>query len=50
MIEEVFKLNSDDEYVSDVYYDLKKSLTSYKDIDEAYENLKIERGVKDECR
>lgn len=43
MIEEVFKLD-DDEYVSDVFYDLRKKLIDYKEIDEAYENLGLERS------
>lgn len=42
MIEEVFELE-DDEYVSDVYYDLKEDLITYKEIDKAYENLELER-------
>ena len=40
MIEKVFKLD-DDEYVSHVYCKLSKELISYKEIDEAYENLKL---------
>lgn len=47
VIEEVFKLD-DDEYVSDVYYDLEQSLISYKEIDEAYENLGLERRIPEE--
>ena len=46
MIEEVFKLD-DDEYVSDVYYKLREDLISYKEIDEAYENLNIQREEKE---
>ncbi len=42
MITEVFKLE-DDDYVSDVYYELRKRLISYKEIEDAYENLGIER-------
>lgn len=41
MITEVFKLE-DEDYVSDCYYDLRKGLISYKEIDEAYENLGLE--------
>lgn len=42
MITKVFKLE-DDEYVGDAWYDLKKDLITYKEIDEAYENLGLER-------
>ena len=43
MITEVFELE-DDEYVSDVYYELRKGLINYKEIDDAYENLGLERS------
>lgn len=43
MIQEVFELE-DDEYVSDVFYELRKNLVGYKEIDDAYENLEIERS------
>lgn len=42
MIEEVFEL-SDDEFISDVYYELKEGLITYKEVDEAYENIGLER-------
>ncbi len=42
MITEIFELD-DDEYVSDIYYDLRTALITYKEIDEAYENLDLER-------
>lgn len=42
MIEEVFEL-SDDEFVSDVYYELEEGLITYKEVDEAYENIGLER-------
>lgn len=42
MITEVFKLE-DEDYVSDVWDDLRKNLIAYKEIDEAYENLGLER-------
>ncbi|MCI9245572.1 MAG: hypothetical protein HFJ30_00220 [Clostridia bacterium] len=51
MIEEVFELNSDEysqDYVYDVYSELSSYLTSYKEIDEAYENLGIERKISNE--
>ena len=37
MIQEIFELE-DDEYISDVFYELRKNLISYKEIDDAYEN------------
>lgn len=43
MIQEIFELE-DDEYVSDVYYELRKGLINYKEIDDAYENLGLERS------
>lgn len=43
MIQEVFKLE-DDDYVSDVFYELRKFLVGYKEIDDAYENLGLERS------
>lgn len=43
MIKEVFELE-DDEYISDVFYELRKGLINYKEIDEAYENLGLERS------
>lgn len=42
MIEEVFGLD-DKDYASDVWYNLRKGLIDYKEIDEAYENLGLER-------
>lgn len=46
MIQEVFELEDleDDEYISDVFYELRKTLIGYKEIDEAYENLGLERS------
>lgn len=44
MIEEVFELE-DDEYISDVFYELRKILINYKEIDDAYENLGLERSA-----
>lgn len=43
MIEEVFELE-DDEYISDVFYELRKGLINYKEIDDVYENLGLERS------
>lgn len=43
MIQEIFELE-DDEYISDVFYKLRKDLISYKEIDDAYENLGLERS------
>jgi hypothetical protein len=43
MIQEIFELE-DDEYISDVFYELRKNLISYKEIDDAYENLGLERS------
>lgn len=43
MIQEIFELE-DDEYVSDVYYELRKGLINCKEIDDAYENLGLERS------
>ncbi len=43
MIQEIFELE-DDEYVSDVFYELRKILINYKKIDDAYENLGLERS------
>nr|DAT86530.1 MAG TPA: hypothetical protein [Caudoviricetes sp.] len=43
MIEEVFELE-DDEYISDVFYKLRKGLINYKEIDDAYEHLGLERS------
>ena len=47
MIQEVFELEDleDDEYISDVFYELRKTLIGYKEIDEAYENLGLERSA-----
>ena len=42
-IEEVFELE-DDEYISDVFYELRKGLINYKEIDDAYEHLGLERS------
>ena len=43
MIQEIFELE-DDEYISDVFYELRKNLINYKEIDDAYENLGLERS------
>ena len=43
MIQEIFELE-DDEYVSNVYYELRKTLVGYKEIDDAYENLELKRS------
>lgn len=43
MIQEIFELE-DDEYISDVFYKLRKNLINYKEIDDAYENLGLERS------
>lgn len=43
MIQEIFELE-DDEYISDVFYELRKILINYKEIDDAYENLGLERS------
>lgn len=43
MIQEVFELE-DDDYVSDAFYELRKFLVGYKTIDDAYENLELERS------
>ena len=43
MIQEIFELE-DDEYISDVFYELRKILINYKKIDDAYENLGLERS------
>ena len=43
MIQEIFELE-DDEYISDVFYKLRKNLIGYKEIDDAYENLGLERS------
>ena len=45
MIEEVFELE-DDEYISDVFYELRKGLINYKEIDDAYENLELKKKEK----
>lgn len=43
MIKEVFELE-DDEYVSDIFGELRQRLVEYKEIDDAYENLGLERS------
>ena len=43
MIQEIFELE-DDEYISDVFYKLRKNLINYKEIDEAYEDLGLKRS------
>ena len=43
MIMEVFKFSPKDDDVYDVYINLREELISYKEIDEAYEELGIER-------
>lgn len=45
MVDEIFELE-DEDYVSDIWYELKKELVNYKEIDEAYENLGLERKEK----
>ncbi len=47
MIEEVFGLENED-YIYDIYTDLSKDLISYKEKEEAYENLGIERKINNE--
>lgn len=44
MITEVFNLEDDCEYVDNIFYNLKQNLINYKEIDEAYENLGLERS------
>lgn len=44
MIEEVFGLGNED-YVYDIYTDLSKDLITYKEKEEAYKNLGIERKI-----
>lgn len=51
MIKEIFGLTEEDESeieVYDIYLELKEDLISYKEIDEAYENLGIERKYEEE--
>ena len=51
MIEEVFELTEEDKSeidVYDIYLKLRENLISYKEIDEAYENLGIERKYDEE--
>lgn len=43
MIQEIFELE-DDEYISDVYYELRKALIGYQEIDDVYENLGLDRS------
>lgn len=43
MLKEIFELE-DDEYISNVYYELRKDLIGCKEIDDAYENLGLERS------
>lgn len=42
MITEVFNLQDDCEYVSNIFYNLKQDLINYKEIDKAYENLGLD--------
>ena len=44
MITEVFDLQDDCEYVDNILYNLEQDLIKYKEIDEAYENLGLERN------
>lgn len=44
MITEVFNLQDDCEYVDNIFYNLEQDLINYKKIDEAYENLRLERS------
>lgn len=44
MITKVFKLQDDGDYVDNIFYNLKQELINYKEIDEAYENLGLERS------
>ena len=46
MITEVFNLQDDCEYVDNVFYNLEQDLINYKEIDDAYENLRLERNKK----
>lgn len=47
MIDEVFKLNESKEKLSyDVFLNLKEDLIKYKEIDEAYEDIGLERIAK----
>lgn len=51
MIEEVFELdsnNNENDDIYDIYNDLSKEMISYKEIDEAYENLGLERKELEE--
>ena len=43
MITEVFELEEDD-YVDIVFFKLQKGLIGYKEIDDAYDNLGLERS------
>ena len=44
MITEVFDLQDDCEYVDNILYNLEQDLIKCKEIDEAYENLGLERN------
>ena len=43
MITEVFELQDDGDYVDSIFYKLQQDLINYKEIDDAYENLGLER-------
>lgn len=44
MITEVFNLQDDCEYVNSIFYELEEELIKYKEIDDAYDNLGLERS------
>ena len=44
MITEVFNLQDDCEYVDNILYNLEEDLIKYKEIDDAYDNLGLERN------
>ena len=44
MITEVFNLQDDCEYVDNILYNLEEYLIKYKEIDDAYDNLGLERN------
>ena len=45
MITEVFNLQDDCEYVDNILYNLEEDLIKYKEIDDAYDNLGLERNI-----
>ena len=44
MIDEIFGLEEEDGYTFNVFYKLKKDLIGYKEIDDAYDNLGLEKS------